>query len=50
MVARMEGEVLLRALARRVKAIELDGKPERLLNNTLRGLTRLPVRIVPAEG
>jgi cytochrome P450 len=48
MVARMEGEVLLRALARRVKAIELDGEPERLLNNTLRGLTRLPMRIVPA--
>jgi 4-methoxybenzoate monooxygenase (O-demethylating) len=47
MVARMEGEVLLRALARRVKALELDGEPERLLNNTLRGLTRLPVRIVP---
>jgi 4-methoxybenzoate monooxygenase (O-demethylating) len=47
MVARMEGEVLLRALARRVKAHELDSEPQRLLNNTLRGLTRLPVRIVP---
>jgi hypothetical protein len=45
MVARLEGELLLGALARRVTAIELDGEPERMLNNTLRGLARLPVRL-----
>jgi hypothetical protein len=45
MLARMEGEILIGALARRVEAIELDGEPERMLNNTLRGLTRLPVRL-----
>ena len=47
MVARLEGELLLGALARRVSAIELDGEPERMLNNTLRGLTRLPIRLRP---
>jgi 4-methoxybenzoate monooxygenase (O-demethylating) len=47
MLARLEGEVLLAALARRVVAIELAGEPVRMLNNTLRGLTSLPVRIVP---
>jgi 4-methoxybenzoate monooxygenase (O-demethylating) len=45
MVARLEGELLLGALARRVVAIELDGEPQRMLNNTLRGLTRLSVRL-----
>jgi 4-methoxybenzoate monooxygenase (O-demethylating) len=49
MLARLEGEVLLGALAPRVAAIELTGEPARMLNNTLRGLTRLPVRIVPAD-
>jgi 4-methoxybenzoate monooxygenase (O-demethylating) len=49
MVARLEGEVLLGALARRVAAIELAGEPERMLNNALRGLTSLPVRIVAAD-
>ena len=47
MVARLEGELLLGALARCVSAIDLDGEPERMLNNTLRGLTRLPVRLRP---
>jgi 4-methoxybenzoate monooxygenase (O-demethylating) len=45
MVARLEAEVLLAALARRVKAIDLDGEPERKLNNALHGLARLPVRV-----
>jgi cytochrome P450 len=50
MVARLEGEVLLAALARRVEAIEPDGEPVRKLSNTLRGLARLPVRVRPAGG
>jgi 4-methoxybenzoate monooxygenase (O-demethylating) len=47
-VARMEGEILLTLLARRVQSIELAGAPERRLNNTLRGLARLPVRVCPS--
>jgi cytochrome P450 len=45
MLARLEAEVLLTAMARRIKTIEPDGAPTRLLNNALRGLTSLPVRI-----
>ena len=47
-VARIEAEILLSLLARKVAAIELDGEPERRFNNTLRGLARLPLRIRPA--
>ncbi len=45
MLARLEAEVILTALARRIKTIESDGAPTRLLNNALRGLTALPVKI-----
>ena len=44
-VARLEAEVLLTAMARRIETIEPNGAPKRLLNNALRGLTSLPVRI-----
>lgn len=47
MIARLEGEVLLSALAKRVSNIELTGKPRVRLNNTLRGLETLPVCIHP---
>lgn len=43
-VARMEAEAVFGALLERVAAIELLGPPQRRLNNTLRGLTSLPVR------
>jgi cytochrome P450 len=46
-VARLEGEVVLNALARRVKRIELTGEPVRRLNNTLRAFGSLPLRLVP---
>lgn len=46
-VARMEGELVLAALAKRVKRIELTGEPQRRLNNTLRALSSLPVRLIP---
>jgi len=46
-VARLEGEVILAALARRVKRIELTGEPVRRLNNTLRAFASLPMRLVP---
>jgi cytochrome P450 len=45
MVARMEAEILLTAIASRVAAIEPAGEPVWRLNNTLRGLDRLPVRL-----
>jgi 4-methoxybenzoate monooxygenase (O-demethylating) len=48
LVARLEGEVMMAALARRVARIEIAGEPRRRFNNTLRGLDSLPVEIVPA--
>lgn len=48
MIARMEIEMLLLALRERVATIELAGTPERLLHNTLRAVTKLPVRMTPA--
>jgi len=47
-LARLEGECVLGALARRVARIEAAGPSRRRLNNTLRGLASLPVRLVPA--
>ena len=46
-IARMEGEAIIRALAERVERWELDGQPQPRLNNSLRGLARLPVRVIP---
>lgn len=48
MVARLEADVLLTALARKVARIDISGEPERRLNNTLRGFERLPVELIPA--
>lgn len=45
-LARMEIELLLGALARRVAAIEPRGAPTWRLNNTLRALERLPVALI----
>ena len=47
MVARLEAEILLTVLARRVGSIELAGEPGWRLNNTLHGLDRLPVELHP---
>ena len=47
-VARLESEAIFGALAKRVASFELVGEPKRRLNNTLRGLDTLPLRIVPA--
>ena len=47
-VARLEGEVVLTALAKRVKRIEVSGPHTRRLNNTLRALDTLPLRFIPA--
>ncbi|MBB5224185.1 hypothetical protein HNP73_004146 [Amaricoccus macauensis] len=48
LLARLEGEVLLDALARRASDIRLAGEPVRAFNNTLRGLDSLPLVLTPA--
>jgi len=45
MVARLEGEIMLWAFAERIKSIELAADPIRRMNNTLRGLASLPLRV-----
>jgi cytochrome P450 len=49
LLARLEGEVLLAAMARKVESIEITGPVERRYNNTLRGLASLPLAIRPAK-
>jgi cytochrome P450 len=48
LVARLEGEIMMAALARKVKSIEITGEVKRRYNNTLRGLENLPVTIKAA--
>jgi cytochrome P450 len=50
MIARLEGELVLAALARRVETLELAAAPQRRLNNTLRGLASLKLRVTPRRG
>lgn len=47
-IARMEGEIVLRTLARRVKRVELTAPHERHLNNSLRAMRSLPLELFPA--
>jgi cytochrome P450 len=48
MIARLEAEVLLGTMARKVKSIEPLGEPVWGLNNTLRGLASFAVKLVAA--
>lgn len=48
MMARLEGEVVLGELARRVVGLEISGPVERQISNTLRGLDSLPLTITHA--
>jgi cytochrome P450 len=48
MMARLEAEMILTALASRVARIDIVGEPRRKLNNSLRQLASLPVRLTPA--
>ena len=48
LVARLEGEVLLTALAQKVATIEMTAPETRRFNNTLRGLESLPLRFTRA--
>lgn len=45
MIARLEAEVVLKALAKQVHTLELTGEPTPKLNNTLRGWAHIPVRV-----
>jgi cytochrome P450 len=47
LVARLEGEAMLAALARKVATIEITGPVKRRYNNTLRGLENLPITLKP---
>jgi 4-methoxybenzoate monooxygenase (O-demethylating) len=48
LLARMEADVLLTELARRVREIRPTGEPIRHFNNTLRSLESLPVELIAA--
>jgi 4-methoxybenzoate monooxygenase (O-demethylating) len=48
LLARLEGECVLSALAHKVASIEITGPSRRRYNNTLRGLASLPVTLQPA--
>jgi len=45
MVARLEIEIMLTALARRVHRIEVAAPPRRMMHNVLRGFASLPLRL-----
>jgi cytochrome P450 len=45
LLARLEGEVLLSALARKVASIEPTAEPKRRYNNTLRGFASMPIAL-----
>jgi cytochrome P450 len=45
LLARLEGECVLAALAQQVQSIEICGPTRRRYNNTLRGLASLPIRL-----
>lgn len=47
-IARLEGELILGGIAKRVKRLSLAGEPTRRLNNTLRALASLPLRLEAA--
>ena len=48
MVARLEGELIVAALIKRVASIKLDGAPVPDVNNTMRAFASLPIRLVAA--
>lgn len=49
LLARLEGECVLSALARKAGSIEITGPIRRRYNNTLRALASLPVTVRPAS-
>jgi cytochrome P450 len=49
MIARLEGEVLLAALARAYESIEPAGEPHFRLNNVVRSYRNIPLHMTPAH-
>jgi cytochrome P450 len=49
LLARLEGECVFSALARKAGSLEITGPPRRRYNNTLRALASLPVTMRPAK-
>jgi cytochrome P450 len=45
LIARLEFDCVMKALMKRVASIELDGEPEHRLNNALRTLSKLPLKV-----
>jgi cytochrome P450 len=45
-LARMEVRIVFEELLKRVRAIELTGRPERLRSNFFNGIKRMPVRVI----
>jgi cytochrome P450 len=48
MIARLEGEIVLTALARRIKSLHLEGPPVMHYNNSVRGYTSMPISVTAA--
>jgi 4-methoxybenzoate monooxygenase (O-demethylating) len=46
-IARLEGEAVFAAFARKVKTVELVAEPTRSYNNVLRAFASLPLRVTP---
>jgi hypothetical protein len=44
----MEARQIILQMTQRIAALELAGPPRRLHNATMRGLTHLPLHVVPA--
>jgi cytochrome P450 len=49
MIARLEAEIVLKALVSQVERIEMVGEPEVHFNNTVRGYSSLPLRFVAKD-
>jgi 4-methoxybenzoate monooxygenase (O-demethylating) len=46
MLARLEAEMLMTALAARIERIDIVGEPQRKLSNSLRQFASLPVQLI----
>ncbi|MGW6697446.1 cytochrome P450 [Nocardia sp. NPDC055049] len=47
LIAKLEGEILLGAFARKVRSIEITGPVTRRYNNVMRGIRSMPITILP---
>ncbi len=49
MLARLEAEMVMTALAARIERIDIVGEPQRKLSNSLRQFASLPVELIAAR-